>query len=56
VTELLESNPFADRPPLFLRVNAYRYHFTNREERTQSGNWWKREYIGQFPQVAPRRP
>ncbi len=56
VTALLESNPFADQPPLFLRVSAYRYHFTTMEERKQNGNWWKREYIGLFPQIEPRRP
>ncbi|MGR9107374.1 MAG: lipase maturation factor family protein, partial [Gammaproteobacteria bacterium] len=41
VTGLLDSNPFAARPPLFLRVKAYRYRFTSPAERRRSGNWWK---------------
>jgi hypothetical protein len=57
VSHLLAVNPFDGRPPpLFLRVDAYRYRFTNPEERTQTGNWWKAEYLGEFPYVPPRIP
>ena len=48
VSALLEHNPFADEPPRYLRVDAYDYHFTNFEEREQTGNWWKRTAIGPF--------
>lgn len=53
---LLRSNPFPDRPPRHLRVMVYRYHFTTPDERKQTGNWWKRELLGEFPYVPPRRP
>jgi len=56
VLDLLRSNPFPDRPPRRLRVMVYRYHFTTPDERKQTGNWWKRELLGEFPFVPPRRP
>ena len=57
VTGLLADNPFAGKaPPRYLQVLAYRYHFTTGEERARSGNWWKAEYLGEFPDVPPRRP
>lgn len=56
VLELLEDNPFQERPPQFLRVLVFRYHFTTMEEKAQSGHWWKYEYLGLFPYVTPRTP
>jgi len=56
VLALLRDNPFAGAPPPYLRVLVYRYHFTNWEERKRTGHWWKREFLGEFPYVAPRRP
>jgi hypothetical protein len=57
VSHLLAVNPFDGRPPpRFLRVDAYRYRFTTPEERAQNGNWWKAEYLGEFPYVPPRIP
>ncbi|MGB5306937.1 MAG: lipase maturation factor family protein, partial [Gammaproteobacteria bacterium] len=56
VTALLEQNPFADQPPRYLRVLAWRYRFTTAAERAETGNWWQREYLGVFPYVTPRRP
>lgn len=56
VTALLRHNPFADRPPSYLRVMAYRFRFSTPDERARSGNVWQTELLGQFPQVPPRRP
>jgi hypothetical protein len=56
VLQLFEYNPFADKPPLYLRVVAFDYQFTTPEERAATGNWWKRKYLGVFPYVKPRRP
>ncbi|MBF0263635.1 MAG: lipase maturation factor family protein [Gammaproteobacteria bacterium] len=57
VTKLLAYNPFADKEaPKFLRVPVYRYQFTNFEERKKTGNWWKAEFLGYFPNVPLRRP
>jgi hypothetical protein len=56
VLGLLEHNPFPNNPPRYIRVLAYQYHFTTPEERAKTGDWWKREYLGVFPYVKPRRP
>lgn len=56
VLDLLEHNPFPGEPPKYLRVTAWRYRFTTPEERARTGDWWKREYLGIFPMVPPRRP
>lgn len=48
VTALLQHNPFADKPPRYIRVEAYRYNFTDSAERKQTGNWWRREALGPF--------
>jgi len=56
VLGLLRHNPFPDKPPKYLRVQAYQYWFTSREEKETTGNWWRREHLGQFPYVRPRIP
>jgi hypothetical protein len=57
VTALLAYNPFAGKPPpRFLRVSAFRYRFSSPKERERSGQWWQAEYLGEFPDVPPRRP
>ncbi len=56
VLALLKGNPFPDRPPRFLRVQAWDYHFTTPDEHARSGDWWTRRYLGLFPYVRPRRP
>ncbi|MGD8589709.1 MAG: lipase maturation factor family protein [Chromatiales bacterium] len=56
VLDLLAKNPFPDQPPNYLRVLVYQYHFTTPEQRAETGNWWRREYLGTFPQVEPRKP
>lgn len=48
VTALLEHNPFAQTPPVAVRVQAFEYRFTNFEEQDISGNWWKSRYLGPF--------
>ncbi|MBC8212666.1 MAG: lipase maturation factor family protein [Gammaproteobacteria bacterium] len=48
VTALLKDNPFKDQAPRYLRVNAWHYEFTSPAEREQTGNWWKRSYLGPF--------
>ena len=56
VTALLRHNPFPRKPPQYMRVLVYRYRFTSVEERRMTGSWWKADYLGQFHEVAPRRP
>ena len=50
---LLQSNPFPDRPPKFVRAQLYRYEFTTPDERRRSGQWWKRQYQRPyFPMIS----
>jgi hypothetical protein len=56
ITGLLANNPFIDNPPRYIRILTFRYKFTNREEREQSGAYWKAEFLGEFPFVPARRP
>ena len=45
---LLQTNPFPDHPPRYVRALSYRYRFTTPDERRQSGDWWKRELEGTY--------
>ena len=57
VTSLLARNPFEGKPPPeMIRVLAYRYHFTTPRERATTGNWWKAELLGEYPDVPRRTP
>jgi len=49
VLPLLEENPFPDAPPKFVRVTLYQYHFTDADQRRQTGNWWRRDQVWQGP-------
>lgn len=51
---LLRSNPFPDEPPDQVRARFYRYEFTERKERRQSGNWWNRSLVGEYLRAVSR--
>ncbi len=51
VLGLLETNPFPERPPRYVRAVLYDYNFTNAEERRRTGAWWKRELRGLYAPV-----
>ena len=51
VLKLLRHNPFPDKPPQFIRALVYLYEFTSFEERKETGNWWKRTYIGTYSPI-----
>lgn len=42
VLALLGKNPFPDRPPRYIRVVRYEYHFTDYASRARTGDWWHR--------------
>ena len=51
-SSLLRSNPFADRPPRWIRAQLYLYRFTSPDERRQTGMWWNRRLVAPyFPAV-----
>jgi hypothetical protein len=51
---LLKHNPFPDAPPQAIRSRFYRYRFTDRRERRESGRWWTREYIDDYTRPVRR--
>jgi len=51
VLALMQTNPFPEHPPRYLRARVYQYHFTTRGEKAATGNWWKRELQGDYSPV-----
>jgi hypothetical protein len=45
---LLRRDPFAGRPPRFVRARYYRYEYTDWSERRRTGAWWRRTLIGDY--------
>jgi hypothetical protein len=45
---LLQTNPFPDAAPRYLRAQYYRYQFTTPDEHRRTGLWWKRQLVGPF--------
>lgn len=48
ITKLLRDNPFPDTPPRWIRARLYRYTYTTRAERAETGAVWQRELLGDF--------
>jgi len=53
VLKLLRRPPFA-APPRYLRARLYRYRFTDLATQRRTGEWWHREYIGEYAPLALR--
>jgi len=52
---LLRVNPFPAAPPARVRALLYRYRFTTRRERRETGAWWHRELVGPYGPPVSRR-
>ena len=53
VLALLDSNPFAEGPPKYVRAQLYDYGFADRRTRDLTHQWWVRQPKGlYFPQVS----
>jgi hypothetical protein len=46
ILRLMSANPFADRPPAFVRALFYRYRYTSAHEKRQTSAWWTRRLLG----------
>jgi hypothetical protein len=46
--KLLRDNPFAQQPPALVRARLFRYRFTTRAERRETGAWWARTPVGEY--------
>lgn len=57
VLGLLRHNPFADKPPRWVRASYYEYKFTTPDERRANGAWWTRRQVGMYmpPVSLPKR-
>ena len=49
--KLLRTNPFPDEPPKYVRARLFRYRFSTRVERRETGAWWVRTWVGEV--MAP---
>ena len=47
VTALLETNPFPDKPPTYVRAQFYDYVYAGDEEKA-AGRWWDRRLLGLY--------
>lgn len=45
---LLRGNPFPDHPPKLVRAVFYLYEYTSRQEKRESGAWWRRTRIDEY--------
>ncbi len=43
VLSLFRRNPFSDHPPKLVRAWVYEYHFTDFDELSKTGRWWRRD-------------
>lgn len=48
VLALLKTNPFADKPPKYVRAELYTYHFSDAATRRDTGQWWTRVHDGPY--------
>jgi hypothetical protein len=46
VVALLGHNPFPDRAPRYVRLAYYHYRFATPAERSRTGAWWQRQFLG----------
>ena len=56
VLALFERNPFADSPPREVRAVIYQYWFTDMKTKRETGNWWRRELLGDYAPRLEREP
>jgi len=57
VLGLLRENPFPNGPPRFVRAQMYEYRFSTPEERRATGDWWQRDFKGEYiPALSLRAP
>ncbi len=48
VLKLFAGNPFPTHPPRQIKAVLWQYWFTSMEEKRRTGNWWRRQLVGQY--------
>jgi hypothetical protein len=56
VLALFAGNPFPQSPPKYVRAVLYQYWFTTLAEKRETGDWWKRNYMGVYAPVIMLAP
>jgi hypothetical protein len=56
VLGLFRANPFPNSPPRYVRAVLWQYWFTSRDEKRETGNWWRRELIGLYAPELMKTP
>ena len=51
VLNLLDKNPFPDKPPKYIRALLYHYRFSDLETKKKTGQWWVREFLRPFGSI-----
>lgn len=46
--ELFAGDPFAGKPPVYVRAVLWQYWFSSWQEKKSTGAWWRRQYLGTF--------
>ncbi|MFZ3216038.1 MAG: lipase maturation factor family protein [Candidatus Acidiferrales bacterium] len=56
VLALFAGNPFANAAPREVRTVIYQYWFTDMRTKRETGNWWRRQELGQYAPALEREP
>jgi lipase maturation factor 1 len=51
VLTLLRGNPFPNIPPKYVRTLMYDYVFSDAKTKKETGEWWKRTYVGGYSPI-----
>jgi hypothetical protein len=54
VLSLFRSDPFPQSPPRYVRTVLWQYWFTSLDEKRRTGNWWRRELVGEYSPTLAR--
>jgi hypothetical protein len=56
VLSLFRGNPFPNAPPKFIKAVLWQYWFTTLQEKHDTGDWWRRQYLGLYAPVLTKEP
>ncbi len=56
VLSLFAGDPFAGRPPRFVRAVLWQYWFSTPAEKRAQGVWWRRELLGTYAPTVTQQP
>ena len=54
VLKLFAANPFAGGAPTQVRTVIYQYWFTDMQTKRNTGDWWRRDFLGEYAPTLER--